>query len=54
MQITSKDGTDELSVNFGIATISPAPEPNRPGGGGGGSGGTPGGTNASANVGREL
>jgi hypothetical protein len=30
LQITSKDGTDELSVNFGIATISPAPEANRP------------------------
>jgi type II secretory pathway component PulM len=36
LQITSKDGTDELSVNFGIATISPIPETNRPGGGGGG------------------
>src|SRR5687768_8795808 len=30
LQITSKDGTDELSVNFGIATISPIPEANRP------------------------
>ena len=30
LQITSKDGTDELSVNFGIATISPAPDANRP------------------------
>jgi hypothetical protein len=43
LQITSKDGTDELSVNFGIATISPAPEVEKPGsrqGGGGGSGGT--------------
>ncbi len=34
LQITSKDGTDELSVNFGIATISPIPEANRPGGAG--------------------
>ena len=33
LQITSKDGTDELSVNFGIATISPVPETNRPAGG---------------------
>jgi hypothetical protein len=41
LQITSKDGTDELSVNFGIATISPIPEANRPGTGG-------------ANAGREL
>src|SRR5688572_7840888 len=32
LQITSKDGTDELSVNFGIATISPVPEANRPAG----------------------
>lgn len=31
LQITSKDGTDELSVNFGIATISPAPEPEKSG-----------------------
>lgn len=39
LQITSKDGTDELSVNFGIATIAPAPDAEktgRPGGGGGG------------------
>jgi hypothetical protein len=34
LQITSKDGTDELSVNFGIATISPAPEASRPAGAG--------------------
>jgi hypothetical protein len=47
LQITSKDGTDELSVNFGIATISPAPEIEKPGRqGGGGSGGT--GTGAGA------
>ena len=32
MQLSStKDGTDELSVNVGIATISPAAEANRPG-----------------------
>ena len=43
LQLSSKDGTDELSVNFGIATISPVPEANRPaGGGGGGGGGAPG------------
>ena len=58
LQITSKDGTDELSVNFGIATISPAPEANRPGGGGGGGGGggapTDRGANPNANTGREL
>ena len=41
LQVTSKDGTDELSVNFGIATISPAPEPEksgRPGAAGTGTG----------------
>ncbi len=32
LQITSKDGTDDLSVNFGIATISPVPDANRPAG----------------------
>ena len=49
LQITSKDGTDELSVNFGIATISPAPEANRP------PGAAPGGAgNAGASTGREL
>src|SRR5688572_18350554 len=43
MQITAKDGTDELSVNFGIATISPAPEPADKNGGGSGAGrGAPG------------
>ena len=38
LQITSKDGTDELSVNFGIATISPAPEVEKPGRSGGSTG----------------
>jgi type II secretory pathway component PulM len=49
LQITSKDGTDELSVNFGIATISPIPEANRPA-----PGAAPGGANPGATGGREL
>jgi hypothetical protein len=48
LQITSKDGTDELSVNFGIATISPVPEANRP------AGAAPGNSNQGANAGRDL
>ena len=35
----TKDGTDELSLNVGIATISPSPDASQPGGAGGGAGG---------------